>query len=310
MECIIKKPDGSTIQMTDNLLRHQVATGAVGKAWAAKADGEDDWSTVESLLGHAMNDHLVTASSHSEPSPTNPPPASPQEQGKAALSKGMATTSLVLGILSLVCFGPLAGLPAIIVGHIAHRRARKAPEQYGGAGRAVTGFITGYLSILLTFVVVLPVLASARSKAQSISCLNNLKQISLAAQTYSIDNDGKLPMTFGEMQNELNLPDNRVLICPSDKAKNWSAIKVVAKKAWNDARKEVPDGRPPVGSTYSRENGITYSIDIPAAMKWIVPENISYEIVSKGGHFGSQEVFARCKIHGHVCFGDGRVEAK
>jgi len=48
-------------------------------------------------------------------------------------SQGMAIASLVLGMLSMVRFGLLTGLPAIILGHIACGRTRKAPEQYGGS---------------------------------------------------------------------------------------------------------------------------------------------------------------------------------
>src|SRR6266404_4711287 len=47
-----------------------------------------------------------------------------------------------------------------------------------------------------------------------------------------------------------------------------------------------------------------------AASDWLGfgPENSSYEIVSGGGRWGdSNSVFFRCKVHGHVCLGDGLV---
>src|ERR1043166_7651384 len=44
---------------------------------------------------------------------------SPPVQRAGAEKKGLAITSFVLGVLSLVCFGLLAGIPAIICGHIA-----------------------------------------------------------------------------------------------------------------------------------------------------------------------------------------------
>jgi hypothetical protein len=62
----------------------------------------------------------------------------------------MAIFSLILGILSLVpIYGIFVGIPAIILGHIAHSRARKLPAQYAGRGMAIAGFILGYISILL-----------------------------------------------------------------------------------------------------------------------------------------------------------------
>jgi prepilin-type processing-associated H-X9-DG protein len=49
----------------------------------------------------------------------------------------------------------------------------------------------------------LPALSKAKSKAQSISSLNNLKQIGLATRIWSGDNGDRLPMSFEEMKNEL-----------------------------------------------------------------------------------------------------------
>jgi prepilin-type N-terminal cleavage/methylation domain-containing protein/prepilin-type processing-associated H-X9-DG protein len=39
----------------------------------------------------------------------------------------------------------------------------------------------------------LPALASSKQKAQSIACVNNLKQLGLAVRMYSDENEGKLP---------------------------------------------------------------------------------------------------------------------
>ena len=67
-----------------------------------------------------------------------------------AQQRGLAITSLVLGLLSLVCFGPLAGIPAVICGHLARGRARRLPGQYGGAGLALAGLIMGYVGVVVT----------------------------------------------------------------------------------------------------------------------------------------------------------------
>ena len=50
----------------------------------------------------------------------------------------------------------------------------------------------------------LPALAKAKAKAQAISCLNNLKQLSMAAQLYAGDNDDKWPANGNHTPN-LNL---------------------------------------------------------------------------------------------------------
>lgn len=78
-----------------------------------------------------------------------PPP--PQKESKAILA-------LVLGIFSLTCFGPLTGLPAIIVGALARRDIDRSHGQLEGAGLAAAGIVTGLfgtgISLVLAAVMV------------------------------------------------------------------------------------------------------------------------------------------------------------
>ncbi len=62
----------------------------------------------------------------------------------------------------------------------------------------------------------LPALAKAKGKAQTINCVNNLKQIGLAARLWSGDHNDTLPRDFLSMKEELNTP--RILNCPDSKA--------------------------------------------------------------------------------------------
>jgi hypothetical protein len=114
-----------------------------------------------------------------------------------AQQSGLAVTSLVLGVLSLVCFGILAGVPAIICGHIGRARARRLPAQYGGAGLALAGLVLGYVGTVVTLlimpVMLLPALARAKERAQRINCSNNLKQLGLAFKTWPLDNSDRFP---------------------------------------------------------------------------------------------------------------------
>src|SRR5437867_1476027 len=71
--------------------------------------------------------------------------------GAGGQRRGLAIASFVLGLLSLVlCVAsPVTAIPAIILGHLAHIKSRRAPETYGGRGLAIAGFVLGYVSLLL-----------------------------------------------------------------------------------------------------------------------------------------------------------------
>jgi hypothetical protein len=210
----------------------------------------------------------------------------------------MAISSLALGILAIVCFGLFAGIPAIILGHLAYSRARKTPDQYGGSGLAIAGFVMGYASLVTTLIVLvlaarmLPALGQAQAKAQSINCVNNLKQVGLAFRTWAVDNSDRYPFNvstnqggtmelstqgsdgfdpnpariFQVMSNELFSP--KILVCPADS---------------------------------SKQAAIDFQ-DLSAA-------NVSYQVRSGTNidETNPSEVLARCPIHGHEVLCDGSV---
>jgi len=61
----------------------------------------------------------------------------------------------------------------------------------------------------------LPALAQAKSRSQSVACVNNLKQIGLAMRIWAMDHGDTFPTDFVSMKQELGTP--RVLFCPMDK---------------------------------------------------------------------------------------------
>jgi len=81
-----------------------------------------------------------------------PPPPPPYAQPQ---SKGLATASMVTGIASVACFGPVPGIVAIILGLVALSQIKKNPGQVGGQGFAWTGVITGGATVLLYGIIVI-----------------------------------------------------------------------------------------------------------------------------------------------------------
>lgn len=118
----------------------------------------------------------------------------------------------------------------------------------------------------------LPALAKAKSKAQSVACVNNMKQICLAARVWSLDHgdqfcfnvststggslescqpggdnyDRSAFLHFQVMSNELTTP--KILVCPEDKTKQAAAV-FAELQSWNVSYqlrtgKEINDTNP------------------------------------------------------------------
>lgn len=118
-------------------------------------EGMDDWLPVgqvpevqQALVQSRLVPGAVMPSGAAMPSGVAMPVV-PQQNG-------MALTSMVLGIISVV-LGTLllTAIPGVICGHIARRQMRESPYPQGGAGMATAGLILGYLSIILTVMMIL-----------------------------------------------------------------------------------------------------------------------------------------------------------
>ncbi len=72
-------------------------------------------------------------------------------------TSALAVWSLVLGILSLLCFSFFAGIPAIICGHMGRARIRDSQGALTGEGLALAGLIIAYINLAI---VVLGIIAA------------------------------------------------------------------------------------------------------------------------------------------------------
>jgi hypothetical protein len=195
-----------------DVLRQWIAQGRVNAQTQTQAEGTTVWKPLAEFT------EFAEALASGTPAPTAPrqPVSIPTGPAPDAQQKGLAIASLILGLLSL-CGSFLTGIPAIICGAIAISQARRNPARYGGTGMAVAGLVLGGVFTLMAPALMLPALAKAKGKAQTINCVNNLKQIGLAARMYSSDHKAIFPPSFMAMSNELVSP--KVLHCPSDSRK-------------------------------------------------------------------------------------------
>jgi len=134
-------------------------------------------------------------------------------------TSGLAIASLVCGILVFLTFG-LAGLPAVITGHMALSRIKKSAGALKGGGMAIAGLVMGYLGFALAFVAILAALAMpaftmVQQQGMQMKVVNNARQLVLGMKQYAADHDGKYPPTLDALFEEQILPDRKLLEFPA-----------------------------------------------------------------------------------------------
>ena len=116
---------------------------------------------------------------------------------QAPLRKGMAITSLVLGILGLPTLGLLlvGSLTGLVLGIMALLKTNRSPNEYGGKGMAIAGIVTNCLAIIVMPVVIgimaaiaIPALLRARVSANEASVIGDVRTVISAEIAYSTAN--------------------------------------------------------------------------------------------------------------------------
>jgi hypothetical protein len=136
--------------------------------------------------------------------------ASPYAQGPK-LRSGLATASLVLGILGIFSLGILliGSLIGLILGIRAVLKANREPYVYGGKGVAIGGIVANSFGILtivpvaLIAAIAIPNLMMARMLANEAGAIGHLRRLATAEATYqSTLGDGR---RFADMQELIAL---------------------------------------------------------------------------------------------------------
>lgn len=113
------------------------------------------------------------------------PPALPT----GASNSGLATASLVCGVLSIPTCGATL-LPAVITGHLALSQIKRSGGTIGGRKAATTGLILGYSTLALIPLIAFftglatPLIVRQREKAEQIIYTNNIREIGMGLAEY------------------------------------------------------------------------------------------------------------------------------
>lgn len=113
-----------------------IASGQIGPATLLWREGLPGWRSLDQLRA----DGGIYGS------------AAPQFIGHGMINpptSGLAITSLVCGIVSLVTCLVFVGIPAVICGHMAMSQIANSPTPVAGRGMALAGLVCGYLSVLI-----------------------------------------------------------------------------------------------------------------------------------------------------------------
>ncbi|MBN1901462.1 DUF4190 domain-containing protein [Candidatus Sumerlaeota bacterium] len=157
-------------------------------------------------------------------SPSSPAPYAPVP-GKTS---SIAVFSLVLGVMSIVCFGVLAGIPALILGVIAISEIRRSQGALSGLGMAIAGMILGICSLLISLLIFLVIYKvnlsgffdpDVRSKVSRVKA--DQRSMATGLEAYFVDNSCYPAWALeGESVNSAGFADSDSYSLPSFKI--WS----------------------------------------------------------------------------------------
>jgi prepilin-type processing-associated H-X9-DG protein len=186
-------------------LRQWLREGRVNFQTKVRPDGQAEWQALGALPEFAAERAAIAVS-----------PAVQPGAAVAPQTSGLAVASLVLGILG--CFG-ITALAGLALGIVSLVRIKNSQGRLSGTGIAVAGTAVSAVFLLLMPVwlaLSLPAVAKAKSKAQSVACMNNVKQLCLAAIIYANDHNDQLPPATtwcDALQPSVGMP--QVYQCPA-----------------------------------------------------------------------------------------------
>lgn len=169
-----------------------ITEGHIHAQTQVRAEGEPEWKALIEFPEFAGSLGAPGAPPAVPPNVAGTAPTAPPAPARMS---GLAIASLVLGILGF-CSGGLTAVVGLVLGILAMVKIRKSHGALRGFGLAVAGTAVSAVLMLLVPVMLglfLPALAKAQTRATSVMCMNNLKQLALGAMMYAGDNKERFP---------------------------------------------------------------------------------------------------------------------
>lgn len=191
-------------------IREWIQQGRINSQTRIKPEGTGEWKTLGQLSEFA---DLIQSGGGA-------PPVLPDSGVLTGKTSGLAIASLVLGALAWLTFG-ITALPGLALGIVALVLIHRSRSGLRGTGLAIAGTVLSGAFLLMLPVLaamLLPALAKAKSKAQSINCMNNMKQLGLAQIMYASENKDHFPA--GDHWCDAvrkYAPEARVFVCPAER---------------------------------------------------------------------------------------------
>jgi prepilin-type processing-associated H-X9-DG protein len=167
-------------------IREWIASRRANASTQVQAEGSADWKPLSEFP--EFKDALAA-----EPAPAQRAASVPAAPAPPPKTSGMAIASLVCGLFGCFLLPALIGL---VLGIASLVKINRSQGRLGGKGVAIAGLcVSGFMLMFLPIwaALFLPALAKAKARAQTVNCVNNLKQLALAARMYANDSGDRFP---------------------------------------------------------------------------------------------------------------------
>jgi prepilin-type processing-associated H-X9-DG protein len=175
--------------VSGDVIREWIASRRANASTRVQLEGSAEWKPLSEFS--EFKDALTAV----PPVPPLPPQAATsQVRTPPPPTSGMAIASLICGIFG--CLG-ITALVGVVLGIISLIKINRSGGKLGGQPIAIAGLCVSALMLFaglpMLAGLMFPALAKAKGRAQTVQCVNNLKQLALAARMYANDHGDKFP---------------------------------------------------------------------------------------------------------------------